>query len=221
MQLSVRLILGVTLLAAVAIAWRQRSSVLPSTSNRPASYSAQQPPLGVLPSAGVKPVSASAFAGLIEQAAARPRRRLMTDYTRDPENNLLQNMVNTWTEGSYSPIHLHEQWAETFVCLDGALAFFIWTRAESREPKPRCHVIRPGGEVRALIVESGEWHAMTALPRAFGGPGHAVVLEMSGHSYAPGGAAKTIASFAPQGDVANGNGDRRYFEEQLLPLCRE
>eukprot|EP00964_Phaeocystis_antarctica_P057435 scaffold33992_cov59-Phaeocystis_antarctica.AAC.5 len=69
-----------------------------------------------------------------------------------------------------------------------------------------------------MVVEVGQWHAMTAAPRALGYPGHAVVMEISGHRFDPAAAGKTLAPFAPalEGGI---NGDPSYFAEQLLPLC--
>ena len=114
--------------------------------------------------------------------------------------------------------------AETFVALEGALAFFTWphqgdTASPGTEPgAPQCHILQPGGAVRAVVVEVGQWHAMTAAPRALGYPGHAIVMEISGHRFDPAAAGKTLAPFAPalEGGI---NGDPAYFAEQLLPLC--
>ena len=58
-----------------------------------------------------------------------------------------------------------------------------------------------------------------AAPRSLGYPGHAVVLEMSGHRFNPAEAGKTLAPFAPALDGGL-NGDPDYFTEQLLPLCK-
>ena len=63
----------------------------------------------------MKPVFATGFKELISAAQAHPRRRRMIDFTRSPSDNGLQNLMNVWTEGSYSPVHLHEGWAETRV----------------------------------------------------------------------------------------------------------
>lgn len=50
----------------------------------------------------------------------------MNDLTKDPSSNTLQTLLNTWIEGSYSPVHKHFDYAETFTALDGALAFFTF-----------------------------------------------------------------------------------------------
>ena len=48
-----------------------------------------------------------------------------------------------------------------------------------------------------MVVEVGQWHAMTAAPMALGYPGHAIVMEISGHRFDPAAAGKTLAPFAP------------------------
>ena len=146
----------------------------------------------------------------------------MTDFTIDPKTAPLQTILNTWIEGSYSPIHLHEHWSETFVPLDGAIAFFTWpnaSRTDLNAPgSAQCHIIQPGGDTRALIVEPHHWHAMTAAPKSLGYPGHAVVFETSAHNFDTKVRAKLLAPFAPRpADLAEG--DPTYFIEKLLPLC--
>lgn len=60
----------------------------------------------------VKVVSARLFSEMISTALAHPRKRKMVDLTKDPEQNSLQVLVNTWTNGSYSPIHRHDEYSE-------------------------------------------------------------------------------------------------------------
>ena len=36
----------------------------------------------------------------------------MIDLTKDPPNNSLQSLMNTWVNGSYSPVHKHPDYAE-------------------------------------------------------------------------------------------------------------
>ena len=75
---------------------------------RPSPWHAADGTGGVRSADGVKPVFAAGFKDLISAAQAHPRRRRMSDFTRNPSENGLQNMMNTWSEGSYSPVHLHE-----------------------------------------------------------------------------------------------------------------
>ena len=82
---------------------------------RPSPWHAADGTGGVRSADGVKPVFATGFKELISSAQAHPRRRRMIDFTRTPSDNRLQNLMNVWSEGSYSPVHLHEGWAETRV----------------------------------------------------------------------------------------------------------
>ena len=75
---------------------------------RPSPWHAADGTGGVRSADGVKPVFAAGFKDLISAAQAHPRRRRMSDFTRTPSENGLQNLMNIWAEGSYSPVHLHE-----------------------------------------------------------------------------------------------------------------
>ena len=71
---------------------------------------------------------------------------------------------------------------QTFVILDGALAFFTFNQ-DGTEMK--CHVLNALSESseRLIVVEKNQYHAMTAAPASMGWPGHAIVFETSGHKY--------------------------------------
>ena len=105
----------------------------------PASSYTAEAPIGVDPSAGVKLLDDRAFERMLGMATASARGRKMFDFTRDPPANSLQTLVNAWTEGSYSPVHRHAAYAESFVVLAGALAFFTF---DAQAPHaPSCHVL--------------------------------------------------------------------------------
>ena len=160
----------------------------------------------------VKVVSRAAFAGLLDKAKAHPRKRKMTDLTMNPETNSLQVLVNTWTEGSYSPVHMHPTYSEAFVILDGELAFFTFTA----DGVATCHILS-ADQNPALIVEAGQFHGMTAAPTSLGYRGHAIVFENSGHVYDAKASTKALASFAPALD--NGlNGDPDFYKN-ILQKC--
>ena len=78
--------------------------------------------------------------------------------------------MNTWLDGSYSPVHKHNKHSETFVILSGALAFFTFGHEEDKGT-PKCHILGPESRMRGIAVEAGEWHAMTAAPKSLGYPG--------------------------------------------------
>jgi len=165
---------------------------------------------------GYKEISGNHFNKLIAAAASHKRGRKMNDLTKDPETNSLQTLLNTWTDGSYSPVHKHFEYAETFVALSGALAFFTFTSNGTAT----CHVLDDGlsgGTVRAIVIEKNEWHAMTAAPSALGYPGFAIVFETSGHYYNKTAATKVLAPFAPHDDEGI-DGDKVYFQG-LIATC--
>eukprot|EP01038_Epipyxis_sp_PR26KG_P008847 gene8847-11938_t len=172
--------------------------------------------VGLESNRSVKVVTSSLFREMIDLAKSHPRRRKMNDLTKDPELNSMQVLINTWTNGSYSPVHMHKEYSEAFVVLDGALAFFTFTNNGA----PTCHLLNTISTVigdRAIIVEKSVWHAMTAAPPELGWPGHAIIFENSGHKFSPNIPTKILASFAPTfGD--NLNGDPTFFAE-LLKSC--
>jgi cupin fold WbuC family metalloprotein len=163
--------------------------------------------LGLELQAPLKVIHSAVFAALISAAAAHPRKRKMTDLTWKPERNSLQVLLNTWTEGSLSPVHAHVRWSESFVVLDGALALFTWDLSGETLT---CTVLSQGGSPAAL-AEAGTWHAMAAAPRRLGWPGHAVVLEQAGHVFdAEHDRTKLLAPFAPS--LNDGlDGDPQHF----------
>ena len=70
---------------------------------------------------GLKTVNGNLFPKLIETARGHPRKRKMIDITEDPTNNSLQTLLNTWTDGSYSPVHKHYEYAEVILILKSTL----------------------------------------------------------------------------------------------------
>ncbi|KAK3284012.1 hypothetical protein CYMTET_8312 [Cymbomonas tetramitiformis] len=172
--------------------------------------------VGLEPSIGVKEITVQHFDSMIKTAKATDRKRKMVDLTQDPARNDLQTMMNTWIEGSYSPVHLHREYAETFVVLHGALLFFTFDPDGS---SPLCHILSPTGNARAIVVEKGEWHAMTAAPTSLGYPGEAIVFETSGHKFDLSVPTKVLATFAPSGPGGI-EGDPNYFAAKLIPLCK-
>ena len=77
-------------------------------------YSAQHLPRAN-PNLDYKEIDADLFPHLIETAKSHPRGRKMCDLTKDPTSNDLQTLLNTWIEGSYSPVHKHFEYAEVLL----------------------------------------------------------------------------------------------------------
>lgn len=64
-------------------------------------------------------------------------------------------------------MHDHPKYSESFVVLDGDLAFFVF----NDEGVPVCHILSNSNSdatKRAIVVEAGQWHAMTAAPKKLG-----------------------------------------------------
>jgi len=190
-----------------------------ATTTRPAAYAANQGSkvLHIDIASPVKSIDARYFAALIDEAKSTKRKRKMTDLTLDPPTNMMQTLLNTWIEKSYSPVHRHLEYSENFVVLDGALAFFTFALDGSQAT---CHMLSNEGQgERAIIVEKGQFHAMTAAPSWLGYPGHAVIFEMSGHMYDAGKPTKQLATWAPS--LNDGlDGDEDYYQNKLLTLCK-
>ena len=60
---------------------------------------------GAEASRGYKEIKGTHFQSLISAALGHKRGRKMNDLTKDPPTNSLQTLLNTWTDGSYSPVH--------------------------------------------------------------------------------------------------------------------
>lgn len=85
----------------------------------------------------VKVLSDSLFSDMIIAAKNHPRKRKMSDLTKDPQRNSLQKLVNVWTNGSYSPIHKHLDYSEvSYFDLPVAQSFLmsnvVWIAFSSR-----------------------------------------------------------------------------------------
>lgn len=59
-----------------------------------------------------KMISSLLYDELLQSAHIHPRKRKMIDLTKSPRTNSMQTLINTWIEGSYSPIHRHETHSE-------------------------------------------------------------------------------------------------------------
>lgn len=67
---------------------------------------------GVESGKDVKVISGTHFGGLITDALTHSRKRKMVDFTKLPASNTMQTLINTWTDGSYSPVHRHNDYSE-------------------------------------------------------------------------------------------------------------
>jgi hypothetical protein len=65
--------------------------------------------------APIKIIDSSRFQTLLGNAAHHPRKRQMTDLTMNPRQNSIQLLTNAMTEGSYTAVHKHLHYSETYV----------------------------------------------------------------------------------------------------------
>jgi len=72
---------------------------------------------GINNSDDAKVVSGRLFSSMVATARQHPRKRKMTDLTKDPTTNSMQTLMNTWIEGSYSPVHYHDQYSEVGIAV--------------------------------------------------------------------------------------------------------
>ena len=172
--------------------------------------------LGLSSQNDIKVINNKYFNKLIEEASLHPRKRKMTDLTKDPKDNSMQVLINTWLEGSYSPIHYHDEYSEVFQILDGDLAFFTFTD----KGVATCNILSSSSNGnKAIIVEKKSYHGMTAAPKAMGYSGYAIVFENSGHNFNPNKNTKKLAPWATSTKSEYGlDGDSTYFSE-ILKLC--
>ena len=113
---------------------------------------------------------------LTEQAKASPRLRMNLDL-RNSDADQSQRMLNAIEPGSPLPIHRHRHTSETVVCLRGRLVWEFYDElericAETIE-------LSPNGQVVALNIPAGQWHAVRALESG------SVILEMKEGAYEP------------------------------------
>lgn len=193
---------------------------------------------GISRNDSVKLIHVNAFDQLIKDAKESRRKRQMVDLTSDPITDTMQILINTWINGSFSPVHKHAVYSEVFIILDGSLAFFTFdknsntssnssssTRSRSDEYVAKCHVLDSLNN-RAIVVGKDTYHAMCALPSSMGYKGYAVVFENSGHTYTAttattneSSSSKIIADFVPINKDNILNGNEEYFINVLLKLC--
>jgi len=200
----------------IVIYYIQNYKVVPIGSSSSVELSANDQLINISSNSDVKVINNKYFSKLIEEAKKSPRKRIMTDITKNPKENSMQVLINTWTDGSYSPVHYHPEYSEVFSILEGALAFFTFTN----DGEATCHILSSNGEAdRAIIVEKQQLHAMTSAPAYMGYPGHAIVFENSGHFFNPSKKTKYTAKWAPVVHQEWGiDGAKDYFEE-ILKKC--
>jgi cupin fold WbuC family metalloprotein len=140
----------------------------------------------------VQTLNQSLFDELIARARSSPRLRVNHNFHASMEDNP-HRFLNVMVRGTYIAPHRHldPPKAESFVVLDGEVAFFIFDDAGK---VVRTEVV--GGEPRGIDLAPGVWHTLTPVSA------HAVCYEVKPGPYSAGND-KDFAPWAPrEGDPA-------------------
>ena len=113
---------------------------------------------------GVQTVNRALFDDLIERARRSPRLRINHNFHASMEDNP-HRFLNVMVKGTYVAPHRHldPPKAESFLVLEGEVAFFIFDDAG--------HVVRTevvGRDPMGIDLAPGVWHTLTAAVGARG-----------------------------------------------------
>ena len=139
---------------------------------------------------------------VLEQARQSPRRRMNFNFHPSLDANP-HRFLNVMLRGTYIAPHRHLEppKSESFLAIEGQVAFFIFDGAGKIEAR---HVL--GGEgALGIDIAPGVWHTLAVLTD------HAICYEVKPGPYAPA-SDKSFAPWAPrEGDPAA----ERYLESLL------
>jgi cupin fold WbuC family metalloprotein len=141
---------------------------------------------------------------LIERAKHSPRLRVNHNFHASMEDNP-HRFLNVMARGTYVAPHRHldPPKAESFVVLEGEIAFFIFDDSGN---VVRSYVI--GGDPIGIDMEPGVWHTLTPLTE------HAVCYEVKPGPYV----ASTDKDFAPWAPREGDPGTAAYLVGLMLLL---
>lgn len=139
------------------------------------------------PSAPVKLLTDDMLQELVRKAEASDRRRVNFNFHPDLADNP-HRFLNVMLRGSYFTPHrhLHPPKAETFLVLEGEIAFVLFDDSGSVRT---VHRMKPSG-VRGIDIAPGLWHTLVVLSE------HAVCFEVKPGPYVMTND-KEFAPFAP------------------------
>ena len=127
------------------------------------------------------------FQALLERARQSPRLRTNHNFHASPEDNP-NRFLNVMVKGTYIAPHRHidPPKAESFLVLDGRLAFFTFDDAGRITST---HVL--GQDPIGIDIAAGVWHTMAVLSS------HAICYEVKAGPYRPA-SDKDFAPWAPR-----------------------
>jgi cupin fold WbuC family metalloprotein len=152
-------------------------------------------------SIGVQTVTRALLDDLIERAKRSPRLRINHNFHASMEENP-HRFLNVMVNGTYVAPHRHldPPKAESFLVLEGEVAFFVFDDAGQ--------VVRTelvGGDPMGIDLPAGVWHALTPVSA------HAVCYEVKPGPYS----AANDKDFAPWAPREGDPGAPAYLESLL------
>jgi len=153
----------------------------------------------------VQLVNRALFGELIERARRSPRLRINHNFHASTEDNP-HRFLNVMVKGTYVAPHRHldPPKAESFLVLEGEVAFFIF---DDSGRVVRTEVV--GGERMGIDLAPGVWHTLTPLSE------HAVCYEVKPGPYSAAND-KDFAPWAPrEGEPSVGS-----YLESLLAIIK-
>lgn len=109
----------------------------------------------------IQPIETSLFDRLANEAAQRPRRRINHNFHGSMEDNP-HRFLNVMLRGTYIRPHRHLEppKCESFVILEGTLAFIIFNETGVIQ---EAHELSSSGPVRGIDIGPGVWHTVLVL----------------------------------------------------------
>lgn len=115
------------------------------------------------------------FDEVAKLAAESPRLRMNYDLRNDG-NEQSQRMLNVLLPGTMSPIHRHQDTAETVVCIQGEC---IERYYDNEGNETEMFRLVAGGELVGLQIPTGQFHSLEAADEM------SVIIEFKAGAYEP------------------------------------
>jgi cupin fold WbuC family metalloprotein len=155
----------------------------------------------------IKTLNKALFQDLIERAQRSPRLRINHNFHASMEDNP-HRFLNVMAKGTYIAPHRHldPPKAESFVVLDGEVAFFIFDDAGE---VVRTEIL--GGDPIGIDLAPGVWHTLSPVSA------YAVCYEVKPGPYS----AANDKDFAPWAPREGDSGVAGYLEKLMSSLGRK
>lgn len=123
-------------------------------------------------------LSKQLFNEIAKKAAESPRFRMNYDLRND-ENEQSQRMLNVLLPGTKSPIHRHQDTAETVVCLEGTC---IERYYDNEGNETDCFTLSVGSDLLGLQIPASQFHSIE-IPEEW--EEKVVILEFKAGKFVP------------------------------------